>query len=271
MRRFLFDVWFDVSFACKSRTIPGSTLGWCLHDFCAPHDEGGLPLLAVLTSLLLPDVVVDIITQLPPLVNLLKMRSSSLSTRSQGNLAQDAVIFDVGQTQDLKFASLPAALLFYVDHSGVSAAPRTVFRYESLYPVSSADTPHLSPSGSGSAMSWSVTISRQIHRGNFSRVWRGTLSDGSPLVVKMYPRRHFDVMKRELKAYQYLYSHQLFDITPTYYGAFAMPEQYWAVIILADGGDSGRFVDCSWKDTGLNPHELYVSHSCCFPFVYLLK
>ncbi len=118
-------------------------------------------------------------------------------------------------------------------------------------------------------MSWSVTISREIHRGNFSRVWRGTLSDGSPLVVKMYPRRHFDVMKKELKAYRYLYSHQLFDITPAYYGAFAMPDQYWAAIILADGGESGHFVDCSWKDAGLNSHELYVSRSC-FPFVFLL-
>ncbi len=81
-----------------------------IYDFCAPHNEGGVPLLAVLTSLLLPDVVVDTITQLPPLINPLKMRSSSLSTRSQGSLAQDAVIFDVGQTQDLKIASLPAAV-----------------------------------------------------------------------------------------------------------------------------------------------------------------
>ncbi|PBK75067.1 hypothetical protein ARMSODRAFT_951133 [Armillaria solidipes] len=241
-----------------------------IYDFCTPHDEGGVPLLAVLTSLLLPDVVVDTII-LPALINPLKTRSSSISIRSQGSLApfEEAVIVDVGQTQDLKIASIPAALLFYVAHSGASAAPRTVFRYESLYPVNDVSSPPLSPSGavvSSPPSSWSVTISREIHRGNFSRVWRGTLSDGSctsPLVVKMYPRRHFDVMKKELKAYQYLYSHQLFNITPAYYGAFAMPDQYWAAIILADGGESGRFVGCSWKDAGLNPHELRIIWNHC--------
>ncbi|PBK97437.1 hypothetical protein ARMGADRAFT_1009452 [Armillaria gallica] len=70
-------------------------------------------------------------------------------------------------------------------------------------------------------------------------------------------------MKKELKAYQYLYSHQLFDITPAYYGAFAMPDQYWAAIILADGGESGHFVDCSWKDAGLNSHELKIIWNHC--------
>ena len=81
-----------------------------IYDFCAPHNEGGLPLLAVLTSLLLPDVVVDTITQLPPLINPLKMRSSSHSTKSHDGLAQDAVIFEAGQTQDLRITSLPAAV-----------------------------------------------------------------------------------------------------------------------------------------------------------------
>ncbi|KAK0464295.1 kinase-like domain-containing protein [Desarmillaria tabescens] len=106
----------------------------------------------------------------------------------------------------------------------------------------------------------SVTISREIHRGNYARVWRGTLSDGSPLVVKMYPRRHFDVMKKELKAYQYLQSRQLFDVAPAYYGTFTMPDQYWAAMIMADGGES---VGCSWKDAGLNPRELKVIWNHC--------
>ncbi len=76
----------------------------------------------------------------------------------------------------------------------------------------------------------------------------------------MYPRPHFDLMKTEIKAYQYIYSRQLFDITPAYYGTFAMRDQYWAAIILADGGESGSFMDCLWEDAGFNPHELYVSH-----------
>ncbi|KAK0244027.1 hypothetical protein EDD85DRAFT_183811 [Armillaria nabsnona] len=157
------------------------------------------------------------------------------------------MIVDVRQT--LKIASIPSALLFYVDHTGASAAPRTVFRYESLSPAndaSSIDSPPLSPSGSTSSsstfspevsfppltsidpISWSVTISQEIHRGKYARVWRGTLSDGScisPVVVKMYPRQYFNVMKTEIKAYQCIYSRQLFDITPAYYGTFAMHDQ----------------------------------------------
>ncbi|SJL07696.1 uncharacterized protein ARMOST_11046 [Armillaria ostoyae] len=259
------------------------------YDFCTPHDEGGLPLLAVLTSLLLPNIIVNTIPQLPALVNPLGLRSSkrlSLSTRSKSKQDIPTPIegntMIVGQTQYLNIASIPSALLFYVDHTGASAAPRTVFRYESLSPandVSSIDSLPLSPSGSTSSpgtfspvvsspplastnpISWSVTISREIHRGNYARVWRGTLSDGScisPVVVKMYPRPHFDVMKTEIKAYQYIYSRQLFDITPAYYGTFAMSDQYWAAIILADGGESGSFMDCLWEEAGFNPHELNV-------------
>lgn len=43
-------------------------------------------------------------------------------------------------------------------------------------------------------------------------------------------------MKNELKAYEYIYRHQLYNITPTYYGTFALPDQAWGTIILADGG-----------------------------------
>ncbi|KAK0464308.1 uncharacterized protein EV420DRAFT_1036404 [Desarmillaria tabescens] len=252
-----------------------------VYDFCTPHDEGGLPLLAVLTSLLLPGIILDAIPQLPALANPLKMRSPgrlSLSSKPKQDkpapIEEDVVIIDPP----------PSALLFYVDHVGASAAPRTLFRYGSLSLGNSVGLPPLSLSGSASSsvapspavssppsistnpISWSVTISQEIHRGNYARVWRGTLSDGScisPLVVKMYPRRHFDVMKKEIKAYQYLHSHQLFDITPAYYGAFAMPDQFWAAIILANGGENECFKDRSWERAGFSPHELKVIWNHC--------
>ncbi|PBK97464.1 hypothetical protein ARMGADRAFT_639858 [Armillaria gallica] len=76
----------------------------------------------------------------------------------------------------------------------------------------------------------------------------------------MYSRRHLDVMENELKAYEYIYRHQLYDITLTYYGMFAMPDQSWGAIILADGGESPEcFMDGNWKDAGLGPNVLYVS------------
>ncbi len=101
-----------------------------------------------------------------------------------------------------------------MDHPEASPAPRTVYPYETLQSDSSIDTPcflYIS----------SVTITREIHPGNYARVRRGTLRDGSPVVVKMYSRRHFDAMKNQLKTYEYIYRHQLYDITP---GTFAMPD-----------------------------------------------
>ncbi|KAK0441562.1 hypothetical protein EV421DRAFT_626930 [Armillaria borealis] len=47
------------------------------YDFCTPHDEGGLPLLAVLTSLLLPNIIVNTIPQLPALVQVETGHTSS--------------------------------------------------------------------------------------------------------------------------------------------------------------------------------------------------
>ncbi|KAK0464294.1 uncharacterized protein EV420DRAFT_1637864 [Desarmillaria tabescens] len=78
---------------------------------CTPHDEGGIPLLAVLTGLLFPNVIVDNMTRLPALVNPLKVRSSKRSSISTGSGSVQGKPALVDVERNLKIASIPSAII----------------------------------------------------------------------------------------------------------------------------------------------------------------
>ncbi|KAK0487645.1 hypothetical protein IW261DRAFT_1558700 [Armillaria novae-zelandiae] len=162
------------------------------YDFCRgiPHNEGGIPLLAVLTNTV----------TLPPL----------------GSLPQEAVIVDVGQN---KIAYIPAAIILV--HLRLLAQ-----------------------------FSLSPSLPLTHHAASFV-FWCAQLCDVS-YSVDFDLWRHFDVMEKELKVYQYLHNHQLFDSTPVSYGSYAIPDQCWAAMIWTDGEEGA---DRSGK-CGFSPQEI---------------
>ncbi|KAK0192265.1 hypothetical protein F5146DRAFT_496124 [Armillaria mellea] len=101
-----------------------------------------------------------------------------------------------------------------------------------------------------------VEVSELLSHGPTAQVWRGCLSSGQgtvPVIVKMFSKRNFDHMKKEVLAYQLISSHHLDDLAPLYYGVFIRPDQSWGAIVLSEAGEAFRG---TWKDAGLSVQEL---------------
>ncbi|SJL12118.1 uncharacterized protein ARMOST_15539 [Armillaria ostoyae] len=240
--------------------------------------EKGIPLLAVMTYILLPNTSVrkDVDPAIRNPVTVFQQKKAAQSfTRSMTKEMQAPT--ETPTTRDGTSAGVSEAAIkvsivsLAFEHPDVARIPRLLYP-QMLHDDPPDDTPPLSPSsirstGSDAELPPSppqppplvdVRLFQRITIGNFAQVWRGSLTDSQGTVVsivaKMYSQCHFKAMNKETRAYRRLSRFQLDNLAPVHYGTFTMPDDSWGAVILSDVGEA--FHCYSWDESGMNAEEL---------------
>lgn len=158
-----------------------------------------------------------------------------------------------------------STISFSIEYPGMYRLPRLLVP-QTPHSAPSMDTSLLSSSSSSCGsedhlpscppLPVDVEVFKLLSYGPTAQVWRGCLLSGQgtiPIIVKMFSKRNFDHMKKEVLAYQLVSSRYLDDLAPLYYGVFTRPDQSWGAIVLSDAGEAFRG---TWKEAGFSAQEL---------------
>ncbi|KAK0480847.1 hypothetical protein IW261DRAFT_1145883 [Armillaria novae-zelandiae] len=218
----------------------------------------GIPLLAMLTFLHLPNESVR--------QGILPVVRNVISVQDQTGRK---VVFNAGNSENEVSAETIRAstISLSMEYPGMNRLPRLLVP-QTPHNAPSMDTSLLSSSSSSCSsedhlpscppLLVDVEVSKLLSYGTTAQVWRGCLSSGQgiiPIIVKMFSKRNFDYMKKEMLAYQLISSRHLDDLAPLYYGVFTRPDRSWGAIVLSDAGEAFRG---TWKEAGFSVQELQV-------------
>ncbi|KAK0219752.1 hypothetical protein EDD85DRAFT_864647 [Armillaria nabsnona] len=242
--------------------------------------EKGIPLLAILTFLHLPNewVCRGICPAVRNVIDVQQMRKAlralprpmtaapegKKERSSASNRGADGVSVGTTRASTISFrieypgmTRLPRLLVPQIPHSA-PPVDTTVLSLLSTSSCSTTDSEDNLPSSSAlPSLTVDVEVSELLSYGPVAQVWRGCLSSGQgtvPVIAKIFSKRKFDDMKNEVLVYQVISSHHLDDLTPLYYGVFTMPDQSWGAIVLSDAGKAFR--GSTWEEVGFSAQEL---------------
>ncbi|KAK0462903.1 uncharacterized protein EV420DRAFT_1638995 [Desarmillaria tabescens] len=242
------------------------------YDFINEHNhcEKGIPLLAIMTFILLPNASVrkDVHPAIRNPVTVSQQDKTIQEKRAPTETRTTGDETSAGVSEAVTKASM-VSLIF--EHPDVAQLPRLLYP-QMLHDSTPHDIPPLSPSrirstGFDTELPPSpsqppplvgVQLFERITIGNFAQVWRGSLTDSqgtvTSVVAKMYSQRYFEAMNKETRAYRLLSRHELDNLAPVYYGTFTMADESWGAVILSDVGEAFHYY--SWDEAGMNSEEL---------------
>ncbi|KAK0442402.1 hypothetical protein EV421DRAFT_1808859 [Armillaria borealis] len=217
----------------------------------------GLPLLAIMTFLLLPNTMVHSSGH-PAIRNTISAYEIEKPSRI---LIPPMMEASVEAKKDFKLVTMA----FIIEHPDMSSLPRFLYQHcgslgdddpsDDSPPTPNSSPPVLPPGG----YICKAIVSQLIARGSTAYVWRGLLNGCTPIIVKQFERRYFKAMNKEIIAYELISRHQLDDLAPPFYSTFLMPDHSWGAIVLGDLGDVGEAYKCwTWEDAGFSAEDFRV-------------